>query len=325
MQPDKTHETSVFSQPHCFAIIIANPQAGNYPYHPIHHLNETLTYLRDRGWKAELWLTQAAGDARRLAREAVQQRADMVIAAGGDGTNNEVIQELAGSETALAVLPNGTVNVWAREMGIPLDDNGARDVLVHGKMRRIDLGQVNDHYFLLMAGIGIDAEVTNAVEKNPIKRLGVLGYLLVGTWLGLGYPSFFTYLKLDGTPVRATALQIIIGNTQLWGGAVKFTWQAKCDDGLLDVCIVRKRSMLGRFAVALDFLLRREKRRHWVHYYTCSSIEVRTRMPVAIQIDGDPAEHTPNNYDPITFSIVPGALKVVLPQKTPGGLFSQES
>ncbi len=322
MQTDNTKEAAVFPYPRRFAVIIANPTAGGYLFHA-HHLDETLAFLSQHGWSAELWFTRERGDARRLAHEAVVQKADMVIAAGGDGTINEIIQELAGSETALGVLPNGTVNVWAREMGIPLDHFGARDVLVHGKTRSIDLGKVKDHYFLLMAGIGFDGEVTNAVEKKPIKRLGVLGYLLVGTWLGLGYPHFHAYLRLDGNVVKSRALQIIIGNTQLWGGALKFTWQAKCDDGLLDVCIVRKQSMLGRFAVAIDFLLRREKRRQWVHYYTCSSIEVRTRQPVAIQIDGDPADYTPADYMPITVSIVPRALKVVVPQTAPEGIFSE--
>src|SRR5204862_2762992 len=137
-------------------------------------INETMRFLRDYGWNVELRLTQGAGDARRLAREAVEQHIDVVIAAGGDGTINEVIQELAGSETALGVLPFGTVNVWARETNIPLDNTSACAVLLHGETRRIDLGKVNDRYFLLMVGIGLDAVIAQAVEKKPIKRLGVL-------------------------------------------------------------------------------------------------------------------------------------------------------
>jgi len=96
---------------------------------------------------------------------------DMVVAVGGDGTINEIIQELAGTETALAVLPSGTVNVWAREMGIPLDNFGARNILLKGQVRSIDLGQVDGRYFLLMAGIGFDGEVAYAVEKKACEAL----------------------------------------------------------------------------------------------------------------------------------------------------------
>lgn len=306
------------------AILIANPNAGNH-IHNIHHMEEiarTITFLRSCGWQTNLKLTQKAGDARLLAREAVEQGINVVIAVGGDGTINEVIQELAGSETALGVIPTGTVNVWAREVGIPLDYTGAREVLISGQTRHIDLGKINDDYFLLMVGIGMDGEVTHAVEKKPAKRFGVLGYLLVGTWLGLGYSAFRAILQMDDQIVKTTPLQIVIGNTQLYAGAIKYTWQAKCDDGLLDVCIVRKSSILGRIIVSLVFLLRRKERERWVRYETGATIKIYTRHPVAIQIDGDPKGYTEGDHVPTTVSVVPGALKVIVPQKTPPGLFS---
>ncbi|HYU72724.1 MAG TPA: diacylglycerol kinase family protein [Ktedonobacteraceae bacterium] len=151
-------EASPASQSQHVAVVIANPTSGSYASHA-QEVEETMAFLRHSGWKVDLRLTEAAGDGRRLAREAVEQEAEVVIAAGGDGTINEVIQELAGSETALGVLPIGTVNVWAREMGIPLESVGAREVLLHGETRRIDLGRINDRFFLLMVGIGFDGEV----------------------------------------------------------------------------------------------------------------------------------------------------------------------
>ena len=301
-----------------FAVIIANPTSGNggFPYQN-RHFDETLAFLRDQGWKAELWYTQSAGDGEQLARKAVKQQVNLVIAAGGDGTINEIIQELAGSETALGVLPFGTVNVWARETSIPLDISGAREVLLNGVRRHVDLGKVNDRYFLLMAGIGFDADVANAIEKKPIKRLGVLGYLLVGAWLGLGYESFRVHLTIDGRMKKRNALQIVVGNTRLYAGAIKYTWNAKCDDGLLDICVVRRRSMLGRIEVLLDFLFYREQRQRWVSYEKCTALEVRTRKPIAIQVDGDPF-----GYSPARFTIAPQALKVIVPRQAPPELFS---
>jgi diacylglycerol kinase (ATP) len=303
-----------------FAVIIANPTSGNVGFpHLNRHFDETIAFLRNNGWKVELWYTQSAGDGELLARKAVKQQVNLVIAAGGDGTINEIIQGLAGSETALGVLPSGTVNVWARELGIPLDDTRARNVLVNGQTRYIDLGRVNGRYFLLMVGIGFDGEVTQAVERKPLKRLGILGYTLAVLWLGPGYRGFPVVARMDGYVVKSRALQIFIGNTQLYAGAVKFTWQAKCDDGLLDLCIVRKRNLWGRLIVARDFIFRREERRLWVRYDTFKTLKIETPEPIPYQIDGEAG-----GYTPAEFSVAPGILKVIVPQKTPEGLFSKE-
>ena len=300
------------------AVIIANPTSGSYMQHR-RQVDETMTFLRGYHWTIELKLTQKAGDARRLAQEAVEQGVDVVIAAGGDGTINEVIQELVGSETALGVLPIGTANVWAREMGIPLDIAGASEILAYGRTRRIDAGCVNDRYFLLMVGIGFDGEVTRAVEKKFLKRLGVVGYLLASFWLSFGYDSYQVSVKTGDNEEKMRALQIVIGNTQLYGGAVKFTWQAQCDDGLLDVCIVRRRSKFRRIFIVLDFLLRRKQRSQWVSYEKSATVEVRTRKPVAMQIDGDSCGNTP-----ATFTLAPRALKVIVPRKAPKSLFAED-
>src|SRR6266566_9019745 len=238
MQEEAQEDMAMVNRQHITAILIANPTSGSYVQNA-NHITDTVSYLRDHGWQAELRLTQQSGDARKFAREAVEQHADIVVAVGGDGTIHEIIQELAGSETALGVLPSGTINVWAREVGIPLDNIGARDVLVNGQIRRVDLGQINDRYFLLMAGIGTDGKIIHEVEKKPIKRFGVLGYFFIGTWIGLGYRPFPALLELAGQVIKLNTLQILIGNTQLYGGAKKYTWQAKCDDGQLDICVFR--------------------------------------------------------------------------------------
>jgi YegS/Rv2252/BmrU family lipid kinase len=247
-----------------------------------------------------------------------------VVAVGGDGTIHEIIQELAGTETALGVLPSGTVNVWAREVNIPLDNAGARQALLNGDIRRIDLGKINESYFLLMASIGLDGEITHAVEKKPAKRLGVIGYLLVGAWLGFGYRGFRASLQINGRLIKTHPLQIIIGNTQLYAGAIKYTWQAQCDDELLDVCIVRRQQgLLRRLLLGLDFVLHRERRRQWVRYEKCTEIKVRTSQPIAIQADGDPVGYTAKDVSPTTITVAPGVLKVIVPPQATdsGGLF----
>ena len=324
MQEGTLEKAQTQKQSATSAVLIANPTSGSYIFHA-QQIKETITFLQRHGWDAELRLTQASSDVRRFTREAIEDGVDMVVAVGGDGTINEIIQELAGSETALGVLPSGTVNVWAREVGIPLDNFGARSVLLNGQVRSIDLGQVDGRYFLLMAGIGFDGEVIYAVEKKPAKRFGVLGYLLVGAWLGLGYTDFRSYLQLDERSIKMNALQVIIGNTQLYGGAIKYTWQAKCDDGLLDVCIVPKQGMLKRIFLPMVLLFQRKQRRQLVRYEQCKTIKIHTKKPIAIQLDGEPIGYTSSSSEaPTTFTIAPRILKVIVPQKPPEGLFCED-
>lgn len=320
MQTDREKDSTGVVGTRKSAVLIANPTSGSYIWQA-RQIDETVKYLQQHGWQAKLELTQAGGDARRITREAVEKGTDVVVAVGGDGTINEVIQGLAGSETALGVLPSGTVNVWAREVGIPLDNGHAREILLNGEVRTIDLGKINERYFLLMAGVGLDGEVTHAVEKKPLKRLGVLGYVLIGAWLGVGYQAFRVLLEVKGHVIKLNALQIIVGNTQLYAGALKYTWQAKCDDGLLDVCVVRKRGIAGRLLVIKDFLLRNKQREQWVHYETGNTIRIYTRKPVAIQIDGEPFGHTPKGA-PIIFEVARRALKVIVPPQTGAEIFS---
>ena len=312
----ETNQHASLSWQRCRAVLLANQRSGSFSKEG-DELDAMVTYMKEHGWDIDLQFSTSPDDARRQTRKAVEQHVDMVIAVGGDGTINSVIQELAGSETALGVIPSGTFNVWARETGIPLDSKGALEVLVNGKIRSIDLGRVQDRYFLLMAGIGFGGTVTYSVKKEKMKWLGMLGYVVTGVRLGLGFDSFSADITIDGRTQRTHALQIVLGNTQLYGSLLKFTWRARCDDGLLDVCIVRRASKLERIVVILDFVLQRRERRKWVTYATCTSLEVNTRKPVNFQIDGEPIGRTP-----ATFTIVPGTLRVVVPQQSPEGLFS---
>ena len=165
------------------ARIIVNPASGSATEATLRELRETARWLTEHGLPSELRLTRGPGHATELAREATGAGLEMVVAAGGDGTVNDVIQALAGHTTALGVLPVGTVNVWAREMGISLTATEARETLLHGVRRRVDLGRAGQRYFLMMAGIGFDAEVARRVERGPLKRIGLK---LAGLYRGGG-------------------------------------------------------------------------------------------------------------------------------------------
>ena len=309
------------------ARIIANPMSGTlrgalgiHAELSIQELEETAAWLTEHGLPTELLLTEYDGHAAELAREAVRTGMDMVIAAGGDGTVNSVLQGLAGTDTALGVLPLGTVNVWAREMGIPLALPLAADVLVHGVRRRVDVGRAGSRYFLMMAGIGFDAEVARRVEQSRFKRFGLklLDYLATVGTLGLTHKSAKIWIRAGNKRRSLNSLMIIIGNTRLYGGRFTFAKKAVADDGWLDLVIIGGGGIFYRAGVILRGLFRRASLGPRVRYAHMRSVRLESNRPVPIQVDGEVIGSLP-----MTFSVVPSALTVVVPEDAPAALFSR--
>ncbi|MGE5335182.1 MAG: diacylglycerol/lipid kinase family protein [Nitrososphaerota archaeon] len=302
------------------ARIIANPRAGTLRLPlGLNQLYQVAAALTEAGLPVEVCLTEQPGHARKLAREAVRRGMEMVVAAGGDGTVNEILQELAGHTTALGVLPLGTVNVWARETGIPLSLPDAARVLLYGARRRVDLGRAGSHYFLMMAGIGFDAEVARRVEQSLLKRAGLkmLDYLTTVGVLGVTQKPVRVRIRRDGKAREISALMLIIGNTRLYGGALTFTRHAIADDGLLDVVIVGGGSLVYRLGVLRNAFLRRPRRGPQVRYQRVRSIRVEADAPLPVQVDGEVLGTLP-----MSFSIAPLALTVIVPQDAHGEIFS---
>ena len=166
-------------------MIIFNPTAGQSGGHMIEQEITTAAEIwRAHNWYVDLAPTAHSGDGTHLARSAVERRYDIVVAAGGDGTINEVVNGIVGSDTALATLPMGTVNVWARELGLPFQTKAAAEALLSWKPRPIDVGKAGEHHFLLMAGVGFDAAITADVRqrtnvvlgRSPMSSAGLSGY-----------------------------------------------------------------------------------------------------------------------------------------------------
>jgi YegS/Rv2252/BmrU family lipid kinase len=244
----------------------------------------------------------------------------MVIAAGGDGTVNDVIQALAGYRTALGVLPMGTVNVWAREMGIGLTAADARETLLHGVRRRMDLGRANQRYFLMMAGIGLDAEAARRVEHGRLKRFGLklLEYVATVGMLSITHHSDAIRITIGTRKRSEQALMVIIGNTRLYGGAMTFTRRAVADDGALDVVVIGSGGIFHRINVLGRALLRAPTVGPRVRYERVQRLRLESKRPVPVQVDGEVI-----GYLPMTFSVAPQALSVIVPRHTPAGLFSR--
>jgi len=298
-------------------MVIFNPAAGQAEA-LVRDLNAAADVWRAHGWQVLLRPTAAAGDGSRLAREAAEQGYDLVVAAGGDGTINEVVNGLAGTATALATLPLGTMNVWARELKLPLQPLPAAEAMLAWKVRPIDLGRAGERFFLLMAGIGFDAAITAGVKTEEKRRLGALAYVLRGIEAALNIRGTRARLILDGRTIKGRILMAVVGNSQLYGGLVKITHRASIDDGLLDVCVIRGDNFFSALRHAIAILRRRHGRDPEIAYYRARTIQVVARPRLPVQVDGDAIGQTP-----MTFQVAPGALHALLPTDLPEDLVQQ--
>lgn len=305
------------------AQLIYNPTAG--PWDVRRALKRVRSYLRRRGWSVGLQLTKKPGDATTLARAAAQAGCDVVVVAGGDGTVNEAVNGLVGTRTALGVLPVGTGNMWAKQLGIPtymltnpLRLREAAACLAEGTIHLVDVGQANERYFLCWAGIGLDAQVTAEMEprQRRTKRLGVLPYVVAAVTVARDFKGVRTRVSLDGDIVRGRTLLILVNNIQQYIGMLNVAREARMDDGLLDVFVFKG---LG-FQYAARHLLKIVSQRHLqdpqVVHRQARRIEVWTEWAVPVQVDGDPIGATP-----ITLKVVPRALNVLVPPSAPHSLF----
>ncbi|HZT95846.1 MAG TPA: diacylglycerol kinase family protein [Chloroflexota bacterium] len=275
------------------ALVIHNRTAG-HAFRREEEFSRALRVFRDAGWEIDLETTEHEGHATDLARTAARQGVDAVVAAGGDGTVNEVVQGLAHTQTALGCLPTGTVNVWSREAGFSPYIARAAAQLITAEPLRLDLGRLNGHFFLLMAGIGLDGEITAAVgnEASKKRRLGVLPYLLRGAAILPSYRGTKIDLEIDGARTRREVVMVLISNTRLYGGVAHPTPDAVANDGALDVRVFPGRTAIDVVRHIMPFIQPRwfpgigsTQRAH--------TVTIRADLPLSVQLDGDPFGSTP--------------------------------
>lgn len=291
------------------AAVICNPRAGRKEAEGA--LRAALYILEEAGWQLSVRETTAPGDATALARAAVAAGLDAVIVAGGDGTINETVQALAESDTALGYVPYGTVNVWAREMRLPLEPTRAARELVTGRVERIDLGTGNGRYFLLMASVGFDSEVLRRARpfEHHKQRFGVLPYVAAGLSSVPLYRGMDLELRFDGIIRRVHALMLVAGNTRLYGGRFQLTPHAVANDGWLDLCIVKGKGPLALVRQSLPVLLSGTISHSDVELLRVREITIHTDEPIPVQMDGELVAGTP-----VHLGIAPRALNVIIPQ-----------
>jgi len=298
------------------AVIIVNPVAHTVPTGK--RRQEIDEWLRGEGWTVEWRETQARGDATRIAASAAERRVPLVMVLGGDGTLNEAANGLAHTETALGAIPGGTSNLWAREAGLNKKPLEAVQSMVHGNIRKMDLGRAGERYFMLLCGFGIDAVVTSRVNLGVKSRLGAIAYGLAAAREAFRWRGKEITVRLDGFEERINVLMALIGNTRLYAGITQITPTAVADDGLLEVCIYRGNGKRDIVLHATRTLLRKHRESNNVLYRRAARIEFDWGdNPLPAQVDGDPLDYTVNEV-----VVAPSALRVAVPAAVMSPLFA---
>lgn len=291
--------------------LISNPKTGRYGSRRIRPIQELASQLESAGIAVDLKLTAGPGDATNLAARAARNGSSDVIVAGGDGTINEAIQGLAGTDARLGILPRGTANVLARELGLPIDDQQAIAIAVQGKSRKIYLGlAINEttneqRHFVLMAGIGLDASVVKRVQPSLKKRIGkgafwISGFSHLATW----NPVPFT---LEINDDKYTATFATIGKAARYGGDLSITPGARLDQPEFEVCIIQTSSRM-RYLRLLSQAMRNGMPRDKPEVCFVTATTVKAYGDSAVQIDGELIGHLP-----MRFEIAPHSLEVIVP------------
>lgn len=287
------------------AVLVHNPGSGQRRDR-FHSVTRMVDALRLRGITVTPQVTTGPADATRLAAAAVEARADLVIVHGGDGTVNEAMQLLVGTPVPLAVWPGGTSNVLAREIGLPAGLDLVADVIANGRTRRVSVGRAGERYFLLMAGVGLDADIVRAVHPGLKRLTGEGAYWMAGLrQLTDWHPVPFLVETEAG---RHSATFAVVANAASYGGGLRFAPEASMDDDLLDVCL-------------FDSTQRHRFARYLAAAFTGSHLGMpgvtylRTRRAVVhgdgsrfVQVDGELLGPLP-----VSFECVPAALSLVVP------------
>lgn len=321
------------------ATLIFNPRAGQL--NMAAKVGPVAGFWRARGWDVKLRATEAPGHATELARRAADEGADLVLAAGGDGTLGQIANGLAGSETILAPLPIGTSNALARELRLPrpqlLDLDApieASEALLAGRVQRVDLNYIESGaasgYALLWTGVGADGYLVQQLEPRPTwsKRLGPVGYSIQALAALPRLPAMSAVVQVDDQTVEDDLLLIVISNCRLYaGGLIELNAGALFDDGVYEVWLFRagewssrlatpRAGLMARYLTGVQFNLQ-----EWdpgVVKLSGRRVVIETRPKMPCQTDGEWA-----GYTPLTCELQPSALRLLVPKAAPADLFAR--
>jgi len=285
--------------------LIANPAARRGNTHLV--ISRTLELFAKRGATCDLELTAGPKEAGSIAGTA-RRDYDAVVAIGGDGTVNEVVQGMAFSDMPLGIIPGGTGNDFVRSLNIPNDVERAVDIVLAGHTRRIDLGKINGAYFANNVGFGFDAAVNIATMSMKSSTGGLALYLrALGKTLGKYRPVSLT-ITMNGRTIDQETFLLSIGNGTTCGGGFKLTPEAKLDDRLLDVTLLKPLPLLSLVWHFPKVFLGTIGRVSYAETARTTHLVVNSSRFVPIHMDG---EIFPGDQGTYEISVAPRALTVI--------------
>ncbi|MFO7983552.1 MAG: diacylglycerol kinase family lipid kinase [Desulfuromonadales bacterium] len=287
--------------------LIANPVSGGNALRRIYHIRQL---MEERGTCVDLFLTEAPGDAEKAAGAARSEGFDRIIAAGGDGTLNEVVNGMAPCEIPLAFIPLGTTNVFALEAGIPFDLERAFDIALQGEARPVCLGRAADRLFLLMAGVGFDAEVVRSVSPALKRRVGKGAYLWSGLKVFAASTTSPIQIELPDGETH-TGYSAIVGNGRYYAGRFSLTPGASLFDDGFEVFLLRRPGRLNLLRMIWSMLLRRRPPESLALTLNTRHLRI-SGDDLPVQLDGDPFTTLP-----VDFSAEFGKIAMVFPRSEP--------
>jgi len=306
--------------------LIVNPVAGFTGFQK--QVKKAARYLTDKGCTVNWTETAQAGDAIRLARQAAAEQYDIAVAVGGDGTVNEVCNGLAGTDTALGVIPAGTANVYAADVGIPiwwpLNPDAvlvAADILLTGQQRRVDLGRLHladgsCRHFLMWCGVGLDAAISQARQPGQTRSLSYASWVISGLLVAFDFMGTTATIATDHETTSKRLMLAVASNGQLYGRVWRMAPDARMDDGLLDVAVMSGHGWPSTIKHVLGLTLKRHVQDPNFNLYRTSRLIISTKDPLPVHVDAETVGTTPVEID-----VAPRALRVVIPATAPQRLF----
>ena len=281
-------------------------------YAPSKKITKLITNaLAQEGLNVHVHVTHSADDATEITKDLVRRNERLILVAGGDGTVNEVINGMVGSDTHLGIIPLGSTNVLALELGIPFSTQAAAKVIREGHTRQIDLGKAGNHFFAMAAGISFDAQAIKLLSLAPGLKplLGGLSFVLSGMLVSLAYPFPLLEIESEDLPGRHSGYIAIVSNARFYGGSFVMAPSASIDDGLLDVVIMKRRKLWN----LMKYMSLAKKGNLFqlpdVEHFQTRRLKVSSNPPVFIHTDAELAGKTP-----CEFECIPRALRVIVPE-----------
>jgi YegS/Rv2252/BmrU family lipid kinase len=291
--------------------LIVNPTAGQGK--AARALPTMVRSLQNGDASCEVFETTRSGEAQMQAQRAAREGCDVVVAAGGDGTIHEVLNGLVGSSSALGVIPVGTENIFGKEFNIPFDVEAACRLIHRHAAQTLDMGRCDaagvTRWFLLMTGLGFDAQVVRDVSPQFKQRLKSLAFFLTGFLTFARYQPAPVTVMTEDRKLSVNAWEVLISNAKTFGWRVRVSSHASMSDGLFDVCLFNEPSRWAFAAEALDSLRRRQIGGRGIIQFQARQVTVQSATPLPAQLDG---ERVDLNATEVKFEVVPRALRVII-------------